>query len=302
MAVINPDLKWANSTTSSFYFLNDLNDPSKYKSKGASYTGPAFGNTEALDFQSIPHNLTSPWGSDNFSTVVLDTDFGGVKLNTVVHPTGKNMYYRGVGGIVTPGYGNDFTTFPPGWSWYWTNPHLQVTGTITVDGKLVSIDTSQSLGLLERQYGAFRVFEKGFYLLWAYLPNGIVVQVWVISPRADGTGPSSMVTIWHPNGLHEVPAVNMSATRAWDLSISKATRREYFNKFRVALTAHNMKFNFEKSIRDTEIRPVPGMTGLIVSESYCEGTDEWDGEVLPWFGHCEELSARKQGSTLHSAA
>ncbi|KAG5657403.1 hypothetical protein KAF25_005967 [Fusarium avenaceum] len=285
---------FGNTTTGAFYSLNDLNDPSEFKSTGASYMGPGYGSSEALNFRSVPHNVTSPRGSDNFSTIALDTDFAGVKVNTIIHPTGKNMYYGGMGGIVTPGFGDDYTTIPPGWSWYWANPHLQVTGTITLDGKPVSIDTAQSFGLLERQYGPFDVNTKGFYLFWAYLPNGVVVQVWVISPRADGTGPSGMATIWHPNGLHEVSPVDMSSTRAWDVSVSKTTKREYFNKFNVALVARNARFSFEKPIRDAEIRPAPGQTGLIVSESYCEGTVEWDNEVLPWFGHCEELSARKQ--------
>jgi hypothetical protein len=306
-----------NTTTGSFYSLNDLNNPSAFKATGASYVGPGSGSTEALNFRSVPHNVTSPRGSDNFSTVVLDTDFAGVKVNMILHPTGKNMYYGGVGGIVTPGYGDDFTIIPPGWSWYWVrlsliffnysklnlaqaNPHVQVEGTITLDGKPVSIDTSQSFGLLERQYGAFDVKREGFYLFWAYLPNGIVVQVWVISPRADGSGPSGMATIWHPDGLHEVAAVDMSATRAWDASVSTATGREYFNKFKVTLATRNITFDFEKSIRDAELRPAQGKAGVIVSESYCEGTVRWDGEDLPWFGHCEELSTPKPGKVLHN--
>ncbi|KAF7557642.1 hypothetical protein G7Z17_g617 [Cylindrodendrum hubeiense] len=319
MAIVNPDSKWINSyyflfwvttvdgrkyhlcfnpilfgntTTGGMYSLNDLNDPSEFKAIGASNRLPGYGNSEFLNFRSVPHNITSPKGSDNFSTIALDTDFAGIAVNTVVHPTGKNMYYGGVGGIVTPGFGDDFTTVPPGWSWYWANPHLTVTGTITLDGTPVKIDTKKSFGMLERQYGAFDVSTKGFYLFWAYLPNGIVVQVWVISPRKDGTGASSMATIWHPNGLHEVVPVDMSATRAWDPSVSKITGRQYFNKFKVALTARNAFFSFEKPIRDAEVRPAAGQSGIIISESYCEGTIVWEGESLPWFGHCEELSAR----------
>lgn len=109
-----------------------------------------------------------------------------------------------------------------------------------------------------------------------------------------------MATIWHPNGLHEVSPVDMSSTRAWDLSVSKTTGREYFNKFEVTLVAGNAKFSFEKPIRDAEIGPAPGEKGLVISESYCEGTVEWAGEVLPWFGHCEELSVRRQAENLHN--
>lgn len=178
---------------------------------------------------------------------------------------------------------------------------MEVTGTITLDGTLVEIDTEQSFGLLERQYGSFDVDSKGLYLFWAYLPNGIVVQVWVISPRKDGTGPSGMATVWHPNGLHEVVPVDMSATPAWDPSVSKTTGREYFNKFEVALTARAAFFSFEKPIQDAEVGPAPGKTGLTISESYCEGTVEWEGETQRWFGHCEELSAR-QGSAASELA
>lgn len=96
------------------YSLNDLNDPSEFKAIGGSNTVPGYGSTEALNFRSVPHNVTSPKGSDNFSTIALDTDFAGIAVNIVVHPTGKNMYYGGLGGIVTPGYGDDFTTVPPG--------------------------------------------------------------------------------------------------------------------------------------------------------------------------------------------
>ncbi|KAF4965912.1 hypothetical protein FSARC_6337 [Fusarium sarcochroum] len=319
MAIVNPDPKWinsyyflfwlttvdgrkyhlcidpilfGNSTTGGLYSLNDLSNPSNIKAKGASNMVPGYGSTEALNLRSTPHNVTSPKGSDNFSTIALKTNFAGVEINTEVQPTGKNMYYGGMGGIVTPGFGDDFTTLPPGWSWYWANPHLKVKGTITLDGTPVSIDGDQSFGLLERQYGAFDVATKGFYLFWAYLPDGIVVQVWVISPRNDGTGPSGMATIWHPNGVHEVIPVDMSATRAWDTSVSDVTGRLYFNKFKVALTTRNALFTFQVPIRDAEVRPAKGQPGLIISESYCEGLVEWDGETLPWFGHCEELSTR----------
>lgn len=115
---------FGNTTTGAFYSLNDLNDPSEFKSTGASYMGPGYGSSEALNFRSVPHNVTSPRGSDNFSTIALDTDFAGVKVNTIIHPTGKNMYYGGMGGIVTPGFGDDYTTIPPGWSWYWVRQSL----------------------------------------------------------------------------------------------------------------------------------------------------------------------------------
>lgn len=115
---IDPIL-FGNTTSGAFYSLNDLNDPSEFTSIGGSNMRPGYGSSEALNFRSVTHNVTSPRGSDNFSTVALDTDFAGVKVNLVTHPTGKNMYYGGMGGIVTPGFGDDFTTVPPGWAWYW---------------------------------------------------------------------------------------------------------------------------------------------------------------------------------------
>ncbi|KPM41689.1 hypothetical protein AK830_g4867 [Neonectria ditissima] len=103
-----------------------------------------------------------------------------------------------------------------------------------------------------------------------------------MSPRQGSHIHSSgIATIWHPNGLHEVVSVDMSATPAWDPSISKATGREYFNKFKVALTTRNAFFSFEKPIRDAEVKSAPGQTGLIISESYCEGTVKWEGKTLP---------------------
>lgn len=55
-----------------------------------------------------------------------------------------------------------------------------------MNGKLITIDTEKSFGMLERQYGAFNVSSKGFHLVWAYLPNGMVVQGHFSSQRRHG--------------------------------------------------------------------------------------------------------------------
>lgn len=82
----------------------------------------------------------------------------------------------------------------------------------------------------------------------------------------------------------------MSATRAWHTWTSNFTGRVYFNKYKIALTTHKAVFMFEVPIRNPEVTPVPGETRTTVSESYCEGSVEWDGETMPWLGHCEQMS------------
>lgn len=112
---------FGNSTTGGVYSLNDLNDPNNITAIGKTSMVSGYGNEEFLNLRSSLHNVTSPQGSDNYSTIAVDTAYGGFGVNVVTHPTGKNMYYGGVGGIVVPGYGSNFTIVPPGWSWYFVS-------------------------------------------------------------------------------------------------------------------------------------------------------------------------------------
>ncbi|KAG8160477.1 hypothetical protein KVR01_010013 [Diaporthe batatas] len=288
-ATLNPFLTGSTASAGTF----SLNDLTTLESKGAVAFGPASGSVESLNVQSATHNLSSPVGSDNYTTMKLDGDYAGFALNTIIHPTGPNIYFGGSGGMSLPGNTGNDTNVPIGWSWYWGNPHLQVEGTVTVNGTALEIDSSQSFGFLERQYGLFSVGPKGFILFWLYLPSGEFVHIWVVSPHEDGTGDAALATVWHPNGLHQNVPVDMNTTRAWDESVG-ATGRRYFNKFQVGLPAINASFTINKWIRDAECAPpaaaaAAGVTPL--SESYCDGEALWNGETVPVFGHCEQLSA-----------
>jgi hypothetical protein len=103
--------------TTGIFRIDDLDDLSW---TGATVFTPGTGNEEYLDFRSPIQNLTSPKGGDNYTDMHLTADYAGVVLDVEMHPTGKNLYIVGNGGVAlgTKG-GNNYSVLIPGWSWYW---------------------------------------------------------------------------------------------------------------------------------------------------------------------------------------
>ena len=151
----------------------------------------------------------------------------------------------------------------------------------------LSIDTAQSFGWFERQWGVFGL--SGYYAFWLYLSNGLMIHSWILAPTLEmGYGEPAFATVWHPDGLHEVVAVDPS-TRAWDIWTSNFSGKKYFNKFLFDLEAHNTSLYVTQTIGESELTPRQG--GYNISEAYCQGEGKWDGKEVTFFGHVEQLSA-----------
>lgn len=82
-------------------------------------------------------------------------------------------------------------------------------------------------------------------------------------------------------------------SRAGDISTSSKTGVKYFNKFFLDLPAGNASFTFTKWIRDAEITPTVEERYIVISESYGEGTAQFDGKNIRVHGHVEQLSTLK---------
>ncbi|KAH6651502.1 hypothetical protein BKA67DRAFT_330691 [Truncatella angustata] len=132
-----------------------------------------------------------------------------------------------MGGVTFPAgltSGNDLSRLIPGYSWYWANPSYQM-GT----------------------YG----IGTGYLAFWLYCSNGLVIHSWALSPSSEGDfGSPAWATVWHPNGLHEVVAVDADSN-ASDPWWSPYSGKKYFNKFNFNLSMRNASFYIEQSVRES---------------------------------------------------
>lgn len=153
----------------------------------------------------------------------------------------------------------------------------------------MAIDPTQSFGFLERQWGQMEL--RNWYSYWLYLSNGIFVHAWLNEPTVDGTnsGELAVVTIWYPNGAHEVLPSD-TTSRAWDASRSSKTGELYFNEFQLDLSIRNASLRVTKFARDAIFDPVAGVATNL-SEAYAQGQGMWEGKPVLVFGHVEQKSA-----------
>ena len=163
---------------------------------------------------------------------------------------------------------------------------MTVNGSFTVGGKKLQIDSENSFGYFERQWGFFNL-DAGYYALWAYLPNGDFMQIWVVAPDVTGRGSSAITTVWHPDGRHEI--VEADFVRASDIWVSKETGKNYFTEFEIGISTTNTRLRLRQLSQATEVLP-ENETGSIISEAYSEGEGIWEGQPVKFFGHAEQYS------------
>ncbi|RSL94667.1 hypothetical protein CDV31_014220 [Fusarium ambrosium] len=277
-------------TMGTFISLNDLQDRT---ARGASTLLPGSGNPDRLDMRSVAQNITGPAGGDGWTNTQLRIDLADIGVDVSFRPTGKNFYYGGNGGVqlFENGPDEDVSRSLPGWSWYWANPTTRINGTLSIDGKKHTVDSSQSYALFERQWGDFNI-GQGYYILWLYLETGEVLISWSMEPNEAGESKIAFASIWHPNGWHEMIPVGPKS-RAWDISKGKVTGYKYFNRFFLDLPARDASFRFDKWVRDAELVPSPPEQlhrYINISESYGAGTARWNGKTVKLQGHVEQLS------------
>ncbi|RYN15632.1 hypothetical protein AA0115_g12929 [Alternaria tenuissima] len=278
--------------TTGIFRVEDLQN---FSSTGATAFAPGTGSTEFLNFRSEIQNLTSPRGGDNFTDVHISADYAGVKMDVQMTPMGKNLYIGGAGGVtISPKNGgnsnqNDYRTLVPGYSWYWGNPTLKLEGAITVGGEKLVIDSDQSRGYFERQWGEFGI-AGGHYGYWLYLSNGILIHGWVVGPTVEKPfGIPAWATIWHPNGIHEVLEVD-NTTKGLNPWTSEYSGNNYFQDVELNLSQRNASFNIHQVIKNGEVGPLPGTEGYNISEAYAQGDGVWENEHVTFYGHLEQLS------------
>ncbi|PCD21107.1 hypothetical protein AU210_016533 [Fusarium oxysporum f. sp. radicis-cucumerinum] len=272
--------------TTGIFRVEDLQDLS---STGATVFAPGTGSSEYLNLRSEIQNLTSPRGGDNYTAMHVTSDYAGVKLDVHMTPTGKNLYIGGNGGVTLSSPGNDFRELVPGYSWYWGNPTLRLSGTINIDGKDVEIDHGKSRGYFERQSGEFGI-SGGHWGYWLYLSNGIFIHGWVVGATVERPySTPAWATVWHPNGIHEVLEVG-NTTTATDVWKSPVSGKNYFQNFKLDLPSREASFHIHQAIKKSELRPLPGSDGYQITEAYSQGHGVWEGEKVTFYGHTEQLS------------
>lgn len=276
----------------SFISINDLTEK---KSRGNSILEQGSGNPQVLAMKSVAQSVISPVDGDKWTGTHHTLALSGVRLDTILKPTGGNFYYGGGGGIQLMGRGPDpdYSTSLPGWSWYWANPTTRVSGTLTVDDVEYEIDTEQSFALFERQWGNFQV-GKGYVALWLFLETGEVLNTWCMEPDVEGVTKVAFASVWHPNGLHEMIPVGPD-TRFSGAHTSPATGLAYFTTFFLDLPARNACFTFNKWFQDGELEPVEEQRNkyITIMESYGEGEGQWGSEGVKFYGHVEQLQLDK---------
>ncbi|KAG8630541.1 hypothetical protein KVT40_002160 [Elsinoe batatas] len=253
------------------YEVVDLNDPKNITAFGAT----AFGETGVYLFEYW--NITTPFQSvfssldgDNFTDIHITSNFAGVVLDMTVQPTGKNLYVLGTGGLGLPAPPGsvDYATVPSGFSWYWGNPNMRYSGTITVNGETMEVDAANTFGYYEPQWGVLDL-SAGYAAFWLWFPHGQFLHSWVGYPYpAD---PSRIVpnfaTLWHPDGTHE----------------SLATM------FELSVTAKKGKFMIPQLPKAGEVRRQGSPVGATIIEVYTQGEGSWEGKETTFRGHLEQL-------------
>jgi hypothetical protein len=158
-----------------------------------------------------------------------------------------------------------------------------------VDGEELQIDSDQSRGYFERQWGEFGI-AGGHYGYWLYLSNGILIHGWVVGPTVEKPfGIPAWATIWHPNGIHEVLEVD-NTTKGLNPWTSEYSGNNYFQDVELNLSQRNASFNIHQVIKNGEVGPLPGTEGYNISEAYAQGDGVWENEHVTFYGHLEQLS------------
>ncbi|OJD30432.1 mucin-1 (muc-1) protein [Diplodia corticola] len=276
---------------SAFQGLQDLSD---LTTTGGVILESGTSSKDHLNIHAPSQNLTTVQGSDNYTDVHYSGDFAGFALDLDFQPTGRNFYYGGSGGYtLAPVRPSDLFTVPPGYSWYWGNPHLRVSGSIKVDGQDVQIDSTQSTGFFERQWGVMQL--RNWYLHWLYLSNGVVLHIWINEPSTTGAPTSDSIavaSVWYPNGASEVLPVD-DTTSAWDAVRDPESGYLYFSEYRIdLLQAKNASLHVTRhGGLDAVLKPLGNISGMLnVSEAYAQGDGTWNGEQVQIWGHVEQIS------------
>lgn len=97
-----------------------FNDLSAMKSRGVSLLEAGGANHKLLSMKGAAQSFVSPTDGDKWTGTRHWVELSGVKLDTILKPTGGNFHYGGMGEIqlMRRGPDPDFFTALPGWSWY----------------------------------------------------------------------------------------------------------------------------------------------------------------------------------------
>lgn len=146
------------------------------------------------------------------------------EIDLTLSARGPAMYNNGTGLI----------PFLGGTSYYYSMPSLASQGTLKLNGRIYAVAGES---WLDRQWGSWdqRTLQKWTWMA-VQLSNGDRVNLWDLLAQ---DGELSYATVLHPNGTHEVVAVNPLAATTSGFWTSPTTGKRYGTRWAVSIPALN---------------------------------------------------------------
>jgi len=221
-------------------------------------------STTALDVRTPSATLSGP-----MDAMHLHATLPAGEIDLTLSARGPALYNNGTG----------LMPFLGGTSYYYSLPSLASQGTLTVNGHTDPV-TGQSW--LDRQWGNW---DQSTLQKWTWMPlqlsNGDRVNLWDL--LAQG-GEFPYATVLHPDGTHEIVAVNPLADTTSDFWTSPTTGKRYGTRWTVNIPALDASLTVVAQPQGQEIQAGGGVyegagnvtgryrgkpvTGLVYVEQY----------------------------------
>jgi predicted secreted hydrolase len=211
----------------------------EYYTQSTSYSpDQASASTTELDVRTPQATLSGPMDAMHLHATL---PVGEIDLN--LSARGPAMYNNGTGLI----------PFLGGTSYYYSLPSLATQGTFTVNGTAYEV-TGESW--LDRQWGTWdwSTMQKWTWMA-VQLSNGDRVNLWDMFAQG---GELPYATVLHPNGTHEVVAVNPLADTTSEFWTSPTTGKRYGTRWTVNIPGMDASLDIVVDVEGQERQGIGG--------------------------------------------
>lgn len=249
--------------------------------------GSLFSDSGIFNFTLSHYSFGATSETDGLSQMRAWTNYNGVQFDLTFETSSPVLLNGGTGGFECLN----------GTGWEWSMPAGKTTGSLTLDGTTVTVDSAHSKTWYDREWGnvpqSWYWFEVHIEPLVAY-PNGAVLSIWNWKDNVsgnknfatvrDGTGTQSVVPVksftpnkdsaWTSNvtGGIFVQEFELSLTDGTCLSITSIRNDQ--EMYDVTEPAAGTGFEGYMTVTGS-YKGIPGATGFAVSEQLQNSYSMW---------------------------
>lgn len=232
------------------------------QSEGYSSDQTSF-STTALDVRTPSASLSGPMDAMHLHATLPDGE-----IDLTLRARGPVLYNNGTG----------LVPFLDGTSYYYSLPSLASQGTLRVNNQTYPV-TGESW--LDRQWGSW---DQSTLQRWTWmplqLPNGDRVNLWDMLSQGSEL---AYATVLHPDGSHEIVAVNPLADTTSDFWSSPTTGKRYGTRWVVNIPALDASLTVAAQPRGQEI-----LAGGGVYEGASSVTGRYRGKPVTGLTYVEQ--------------